>query len=121
MCAVPNVVHDKATGLAWQQSGSDDIMVFGGVNKYIANLNQVKYAGYSDWRLPTLAEAKSLLEPNKNKMNNLFINHIFDSKQAWIWTSDSYSTSRAWVIDFDVGDCDHYDVGGSDNFVRAVR
>ncbi len=115
-----NVVHDKATGLAWQQSGSDHSMAFGGVNKYIADLNQVKYAGYSDWRLPTLAEAKSLLDPNKNKTNNLFINHIFDSKQVWIWTSDSYSASRAWVVYFNSGFCFNNAIG-SGYYVRAVR
>ncbi len=115
-----NVVHDKATGLTWQQSGSDHSMAFGGVNKYIADLNQVKYAGYSDWRLPTLAEAKSLLDPNKNKTNNLFINHIFDSKQVWIWTSDSYSASREWVVYFYNGYCNCNGIGGT-GLVRAVR
>ncbi len=84
------------------------------------DLNQEKYAGYSDWRLPTLAEAKSLLEPNKDKMSNLFINHIFDSKQKWIWTSDLHSASRAWVVDFDDGSCGNVNFNDS-NYVRAVR
>ncbi len=116
-----NLVYDKATGLTWQQSGSDDnISSFDDANKYIAKLNLEKYAGFSDWRLPTMEEAKSLLEPNKDKTNNLFINHIFDSKQHRIWTSDLHSASVAWVVYFDDGYC--YDGLFYDDFyVRAVR
>ncbi len=116
-----NVVYDKATGLTWQQSGTDNKIPFGFVDEYIADLNREKYAGYSDWRLPTLAEAKTLLEPHENKTNLCFINHIFDSTQSWIWTSDLNNASRTWIVSSYNGCCYSIDIDQYFAFVRAVR
>ena len=113
------VVCDKATGLMWQQSGSDDPLNYNEVKAYIVQLNSGKYAGYSNWRLPTLKEAISILEPTK--MNGeLYIDKVFDETQEWIWTSDQYSASSAWVVSFDVGHCS-YNAFAGDDYVRAVR
>lgn len=80
------VVVDKTTGLMWQQSGSPKSMVYDDAKKYIAQLNREKFAGYSDWRLPTLEEAMSLMEPQK-KNADLYIDPVFDNTQRWIWTA----------------------------------
>ena len=56
------VVTDGVTGLMWHQSGSSDYMRWNNANNWIRSLNYRKYAGYQDWRLPTLEEAVSLLE-----------------------------------------------------------
>jgi len=56
------LVIDHATGLMWQQGGSDGFMTFAAAQEYVQKLNREKFAGYSDWRLPTLAEAMSLME-----------------------------------------------------------
>jgi hypothetical protein len=116
------VVYDKATGLMWQQSGSNSYMSFGAAKKYIVKLNSKNFAGYNNWRLPTLEEAKSLLEPKRNETNNLYIDPIFNKMQEWIWTSDQYSAWSGCVVDFRSGTCDNFGYYG-DNFgyVRAVR
>ncbi len=114
------VVYDKATDLTWQQSGSESYMRYNEATNYINKLNNEKFAGYSDWHLPTLEEAKSLLEPSKNKTNKLYIDSIFGSKQRIIWTSDIYLASRAWVVYFDNGDC-YVSSFFNDYYVRAVR
>ena len=104
----------------WQQSGSLEETKFECVNNWIKKLNQNRYAGFHDWRLPTLEEAMSLVEPEK-KHSDLYINPIFDSKQSWIWTADQVkSESWAWVVGFYGGGCysDHFD---SSDYVRAVR
>lgn len=68
---------------------------------YIDSLNVARYAGYSNWRLPTLEEAMSLMEPAKvSATEKLFIKSIFDETQVWIWTSDKYSASAAWFVSF---------------------
>ncbi|MGH7596912.1 MAG: DUF1566 domain-containing protein [bacterium] len=112
------VVLDKATGLMWQQSGSPNQIPCGEAEQYIRDLNNTSFAGFTNWRLPTLEEVMSLMEPQE-KDGGLYINPIFDPKQQWVLTVDKYIKERAWSVHFDVGSCGFSDVGNSD--VRAVR
>ncbi|ETR68853.1 MAG: hypothetical protein OMM_04312 [Candidatus Magnetoglobus multicellularis str. Araruama] len=57
-----NTVFDRRTGLMWQKSGSDNYMSFDSAEKYVQKLNRRNFAGYSDWRLPTIEELASLME-----------------------------------------------------------
>ena len=59
------VVYDHASGLMWQQAGSDEYMTYDKALFYITKLNRDQFAGYSDWRMPTLEEAMSLVEPTQ--------------------------------------------------------
>ncbi len=113
------VVYDKTTGLTWEQSGSAEMMSYRVAEEFIAKLCNDKFAGYNDWRLPTLKEAITLLEKEKSS-SGLFIEHVFDSGQQWIWTSDQYGSSSAWVVDFGNGNCDFSDFLDNSS-VRAVR
>ena len=114
------VVYDHASGLTWQRSGSDNSMSFDAKKEYVAQLNREGFAGYRDWRLPTLEETMSLVEPTE--MNGgLYIDPLFDNKQTWILTSDFYSASRAWVVNFSHGYCNYGFVFDSSLSVRAVR
>ncbi|MCB0289116.1 MAG: DUF1566 domain-containing protein [Calditrichaeota bacterium] len=113
------VVFDGATGLMWQQSGSNEKMTYDKVKSYVNQLNRKKFAGFNGWRLPSLEEAMGLLEPI-NKGNNLYINPIFDEKQMFIWTSGPPFASGTWLILFDDGDCYHGDYIPN-SYVRAVR
>ncbi|TVM03817.1 MAG: hypothetical protein CV087_03490 [Candidatus Brocadia sp. WS118] len=115
-----NVICDKTTGLMWQKSGSQKPMTYDEAHNYIRQLNQEGFAGYSDWRLPTLKEAITLLKPTQ--MNHeLFIGPLFDNKQRWIWTSDLSRVSSAWVVYFSDGDCSNGEVCSNGGYVRAVR
>ncbi|MDP6925107.1 MAG: DUF1566 domain-containing protein [Candidatus Scalindua sp.] len=112
------VVIDHATGLMWQQSGSYDYMRRKEVKKWLRGLNSKGYAGYNDWRIPTVEEASSLLEASE-KNGNLYIDTVFDKKQRWLWTGDSCSSGGMWRVYFDDGYVDWGDV--SLLFVRPVR
>ncbi|MDZ7360014.1 MAG: protein kinase [candidate division KSB1 bacterium] len=113
------IVVDRATGLMWQQSGSEEYMIYEKAKPYISQLNRKNFGGYSDWRLPTLEEAMSLME--QSELNgDLHIDPKFDPKQRWIWTADKKSAGVAWVAFFNVGKCGYYNVA-SFNYVRAVR
>jgi len=116
------VVLDHATGLMWHQSGSENPMPYDKAKQWISDLNRRGYAGYQDWRLPTLEEGASLLE--RTKMNgDLYIDPKFSVNQIWIWTSDtdSGSSGRVWVVYFGRGVVHRtgpdYDV----RYVRPVR
>jgi hypothetical protein len=112
------VICDFATGLMWQQSGSPgQYLKMDKAMTYIEELNDDIFAGFNDWRLPTLEEAMSLIEKTRN--NELHIVSLFDSKQSRIWTSDLIADqSRAWVVLFVYGDCN---LNYGYYYVRAVR
>ena len=115
------VVYDHATGLMWQQSGSRNDMNYERAKNYISELNREQFAGYIDWRLPTLEEAMSLVESTQ-KNSDLHIDQIFDPCQMRIWTSDFRRDSMSWVVRFDAGYCDYVYNDSNNNYsVRAVR
>lgn len=114
-----NIIIDLATNRTWQQSGSLKQMFFKATQGYIRKLNRDNFAGYNDWRLPTLEEAMSLMAPVLND-GGLFIHSIFDGTQRVIWTSDKKDAARAWYVGFYDGSCNHF-YFDFNNFVRAVR
>lgn len=111
---------DDATGLMWQQSGSHKEMDYANAYQYIRTLNNEKFAGYNDWRLPTLEEAMSLIEPTQ-KNSDLHIDPVFDKMQHSIWTIDKAGfDGEVWAVSFDQGSCGLRRVGDPLS-VRAVR
>ena len=85
------VVIDHATGLMWHQSGSDVSITWSKVKKWIEKLNKSGYAGYYDWRIPTLEEAVSLLESSERNASH--IDPVFSNttdRMYNIWTGDRY-------------------------------
>jgi hypothetical protein len=81
------LIHDYTTGLTWQKGGSSNVVKnWDYAKKVVKELNWNSYAGYNNWRLPTLEEAMSLMEATKH--GELYIDPVFDSRQRWIWTSD---------------------------------
>ncbi|MCP4507873.1 MAG: DUF1566 domain-containing protein [Fuerstiella sp.] len=118
-----DVVVDRATGLMWQKAGSG-VMFYNDAPTYIDTLNREQFAGYDDWRLPTIPELMSLLEPEKSS-NGLCIDPIFKTHEyEWCWSADRLSeggsSSPAWLVYFSNGYVSSYSMG-LDGHVRAVR
>ena len=114
------VVVDNATGLMWMREGSDNYLKWDEAQKWVTRLNQLGYAGYQDWRLPTLEEAASLLEPNKR--DGLYIDPVFSRRQDGCWTGDRMGNLTAWHVGFDDGSISFIpSLIGVSSFGRPVR
>lgn len=112
------VVMDQASGLTWHQSGSDFAMIYEDIPEWLEQLNTDKYGGYSDWRLPTLEEALTLMEPKAR--DRFYIDPLFSKLQFSMWTADDYTEVRVWAISFNYGRVFKALYNETD-FVRPVR
>ena len=122
------LVIDYTTGLMWQQAGAIKPLTWDETHQYIFQINNSKFAGYSDWRLPTIEELTSLLESDKKRA--LYIDPIFHGKQYACWTADEHKDKEtfnhnvyertAWCVHFNTGSV-HIHNFSSHYFVRLVR
>jgi hypothetical protein len=111
------VVIDHATGLVWHQSGSPFPLKYAEAALWIKDLNNKGYAGYYNWRLPTVEEAASLLE--RKRTNKRHIDPLFSIEQHSILTGDVYSEVRLWGVSYQYGSI--FRVGINEpNYVRPV-
>ena len=111
-------ITDRVTGLMWQKSGSSKDLSRREAKRYVKKLNQETFAGYSDWRLPTIEELVSHIMRTKKK--GLYINSLFDSRQNSCWSADSraqtYSFADSWDSDWIINF-----VSGQITYVTRVR
>lgn len=113
------VVYDTATNLFWQQNGSMNYMIYEKGEAYVNDLNLQKFSGYTDWRLPTIEEALSLME--SSKMNGeLYIDPIFSNVQRFIWTADKSAPTLIWWVSYQDANWGRED-SGDVLYIRAVR
>src|SRR6266566_2196309 len=60
-------------------------------------MNQQRYGGYSDWRVPTPEEYKTLYDPRRSKMSYAkqpvgYPEAFEDGGGEWFWTKEIYTT-----------------------------
>lgn len=94
-------VTDHASGLMWQRGGCD-LTAVRNVQKYVEELNQQRFAGFADWRLPTMEEAFSLLEPRVNE-KGAHLHPCFSREQPFIFLADQRKPGGYWFMDFKQG------------------
>ncbi|MBD3306373.1 DUF1566 domain-containing protein [candidate division KSB3 bacterium] len=98
------IVVDYATGLMWQQAAAD-FVPGADVQRHIERMNGLAYAGFSDWRLPTIAELASLLEPPAPDTPLDFIAPVFEVPLWFCLSADTVPGAEAsvWVVSFEDG------------------
>ena len=112
-------VTDDATHLMWQKDGSPVTMTWAEAKSYAGKLNEESFAGYSDWRIPTVEELASLMESSW-KNGDLFIDPLFDRTQRHLWSLDTSRVNRAWKANLHLGFFMDFHVSDR-NSVRLVR
>ena len=75
----------------WQMAGK--WMAQRQVIEFAGNLNRQRFAGFSDWRLPTTVEAKSLFDKKQKNSDNMgqtiYLSDLFEPGCGFLcWTSD---------------------------------
>lgn len=97
----PEVIIDQRTSLMWQRDGLD-IHSIRTIQRNIEELNKNNFAGFSDWRLPTMEEAMSLMEPEKN-FKDVFLNPCFSKEQPFIFVAAQRKPGGYWFVDYKQG------------------
>jgi hypothetical protein len=140
-------VTDTKTGLMWKrclERLSGVSCEDGKVEKYtwdeaVKRFKNVAYAGYSNWRLPTIDELKTLVhcskgvedkksgrcnEGSERPMINqqAFPNADPNAEASFVWSGSPSAggSEYAWFVNFYDG-VSHYDYRGNGHAVRLVR
>jgi serine/threonine protein kinase len=115
-------VFDHATGLLWQKAGLELSTSAEDTQAYIDRLNAEGFAGYHDWRLPTVPELISLLEPEQHGHGG-FIHSLFEAKLRFCWSADRVSKISVWIVNFSNVNVQgmRLDTGTAKCSVRCVR
>jgi hypothetical protein len=133
-------IRDKRTALTWEKL-SDDGTIHDKDNTYtwaeafgkIDDLNTMAFAGFTDWRLPSLNELETIRDVGVTDpaVPAIFHTGCVDgctvltcscTRSTFYWTSTPYvvSGNLAWVVTFYDGYAYRDTKGGAD-WVRAVR
>ena len=93
-------VTDRATDLVWERHATAGLVEWSEVDSYIRELNSRQFAGYSDWRLPTIEELASLLGKEFRPLNisDIFTYDIGTGGNAY-WSADTKEPGHAYYID----------------------
>jgi hypothetical protein len=125
-------VLDSQTGLMWQKTDSyhdrKKGMNWYQALEYVDSKNSEKFAGYNDWRLPTLDELRQIWDSNRPVESKdgdpIGLPGVFASGGSYyLWTGTERNLDNAWY--FGLGQREDYwnlkDLGDLDQGVKMVR
>lgn len=125
---------DNVTGLMWQKADGGEMTISNALLFAQTTLNATNFAGYSDWRLPTVHELMSIL--NQDRSNPALDTNYFTSpgvvagtwNQVYWWSRDQFRNStNQWCANAGGGVgpkaiSETISAGGTLNYrVRCVR
>lgn len=94
----PLTVIDERTSLVWQRRGLD-LCSIRSMKQKIEQLNHEGFAGSHDWRLPSLEEAISLMQPTANT-KGVHLHPCFSREQPFIFTAARRKPTGYWFVDY---------------------
>ncbi|NIP99230.1 MAG: DUF1566 domain-containing protein, partial [Nitrospinaceae bacterium] len=104
-------VTDHSSGLMWKKKDSyqeeKKWMNWEMAKDFVKRMNEKKFAGFSDWRLPTREELKTLYDESKSipwkyywTTNEVHIDPVFGNTSCCFWSSETYGKKYAWSFNF---------------------
>jgi serine/threonine protein kinase len=94
----PLVAFEKNSRLYWQRRGSGFTLDWQQAKEYVQYLNAINWQDRSTWRLPTLEEVLTTLNPPLHGVSCSSW-PIFDNSVHWLWTCDHCTKKQAWMVD----------------------
>lgn len=107
------LIRDNRTGLFWPVNGSltSETFSWTGAYDYIGVLNNERFAGKDDWRLPTKEELLTLVEFSRSRgydgsgpersvaagLRATGFSHVRDA-EYWSSTTSLYDAAEAWFV-----------------------
>ena len=79
-------ITDTKTGLVWAAEDNGELINWANARSYCQNYNG---GGHTDWRMPTLAELKSLYDPEVENKGGYHIPVLIDTTAETCWASDA--------------------------------
>ena len=149
-CSTADVTpcYDSTSHLTWSKKSSSN-MTYGDATSYCSGSEMNGYGGYTDWRLPTISELRTLIQncsktetggscgvidsclSRSDCRNDACSGCDYDStakyskfgESGWFWSSSirSDNSSRIWSVYFDYGRLDDGNAISSNFYVRCVR
>ena len=109
-------ITDTTTKLLWQKTYSGSQFLFSLASDYCTDLS---FAGYTDWRLPTIEELQSIIDNGEYPT----IDPVFTCATSYYWSSteSASDTTYAWAVYFVNGNLDLRLKTQSYLFSRCVR
>lgn len=96
------VAYQPATGLLWQRGGSEWGLTLAEAREHVADMNAARFAGYDDWRLPTVDELCTLLAPPPEGGGHC-VPPALDPAPDPLWTADRKSFTAGWFVSTSMG------------------
>jgi len=92
-------VYDKETGLVWEKSPTTAGLTLSGAH---VRCNQLTLGNRKGWRLPTLQELASLVQPGQFNPS-LPPGNPFTVQLASYWSATTSSLGSVWFVNFSLG------------------
>lgn len=93
-----DAVLDRETGLVWEKSPSATLVDWENAQ---FQCNRSATGGRLGWRLPTLQELASLVDPSVSPGPTLPAGHPFTTVQSAVyWSATTFAASFAWAVVF---------------------
>lgn len=108
-------VLDRETGLVWEQSPAIRLETWEDAQ---LNCNTLATGGRLGWRLHTIQELASPVDPNVSTGPTLPAGHPFSNVQSssyWSASTSAVNTARAWGVNFSNGGVGVSDMGNALN------